>query len=275
MSTTPVFDSGAVTLPAGADLIVAAVDNTVAGNTAVDAPPITLLVADGTGTFEIFDAATPAEVRVVHAVPDANLVDVYVNDATAANAPAIADLDYTQVIPTPAVAGPDTYLELAPGINNVLVTVADNPGAIAIPATDVDLAAGAQYTIFASGTLAGGISPYITVDDHRSIATEARTRIIHLAPSAGLVDIYVTAPGADITPLTPTLQDVDFGDDTGYLSLAGGTYDVTVTLADTKTAAIGPATIVLSDGSVYTAVARDPDADVAMDLFGLILLDDF
>ena len=275
MSQTPVFDSGTVALPAGADLLVVAVDNTVAGRRAVDAPPITLLVADGTGTFEILDANTPAEVRVVHAVSDVNLVDVYVNDPMAMNTPAIEDLDYPRVIPTPVAAGPDSYLALTAGTNNVLVTVADDPGIVAIPATDLDLAAGTQYTVYASGTLAGGIAPYITVDDDRSIATEAKTRIVHLSPAAGLVDIYVTAPGADIVPLDPTFEDVDFGDETGYVSLAGGTYDVTVTLANMKDPAIGPATITLSDGSVYTAVARDPDVDIAMDPFGLILLDDF
>jgi hypothetical protein len=71
------------------------------------------------------------------------------------------------------------------------------------------------------------------------------------------------------------LEDVDFGGDTGYLSLEPGTYDVSVTLADTKTVAIGPATVTLDAGGVYTAVARDPDVDVGNDPFGLILLDDF
>jgi hypothetical protein len=152
--------------------------------------------------------------------------------------------------------------------------VAGNKGAIAIPATDLDLAAGQQYSVYASGTLAA-IEPFVTEDDDRSIATEARVRIIHLAPSAGLVDIYVTPVGADINNEDPTLEDVDFEADTGYLSLAGMSYDVTVTLAGTKTVAIGPATVTLSDGDVYTAVARDPDPNVVNDGFGLILLDDF
>jgi hypothetical protein len=46
-----------------------------------------------------------------------------------------------------------------------------------------------------------------------------------------------------------------------------------VTAAGTTTPAIGPATIALANGGIYTAIARDPlpgDMD-----FGLILLDDF
>ena len=47
----------------------------------------------------------------------------------------------------------------------------------------------------------------------------------------------------------------------------------TVTVAGTKTAAIGPAPITVSDGSVYTAAARD--ATGGGPPFGLILMDEF
>lgn len=273
-STTPVFDSGTVTLSAGVDLLVLAIENTVAGHSAPGAPPITLLVSDGRSASEILDEATPAEVRIVHAVPDAPPVDVYLDDPMAMNAPAITGLGYTDVVPSPVPSAADPYAAIEPGTTNVLVTVSGNPGAIAIPATDLDLAAGRQYTVYATGTLAT-IAPFVRVDDSRSVGTEARVRILHLAPSAGLVDVYVTPVGADIANEAPALQDIDFKDDTGYLSLAGGSYDVTVTLADTKTVAIGPATVTFSDGGVYTTVARDPDPNVVNDTFGLLLLDDF
>jgi len=268
--TDPVFDSGTISLAAGADLLILAIDNTTAGRSDGDAPPITLLVADGESQLEILDQSTPADVRVVHAVPDLNGVDVYIDDPTAAGAPAIAGLDFPDVVPDPAA-----YIEFEPGTVNVLVTAAGMPGVIGIPATDITLEAGRQYTIYASNTLAAGIEPYITVDDDRSVATEARARIIHLSPSAGLVDIYVTAAGADITGLAPAFAGVDFQDDTGYVGLAAGTYDVTVTLAGTKTVAIGPAAVTLDAGGIYTAVARDPDPDLINDSFGLILQGDF
>ena len=59
----------------------------------------------------------------------------------------------------------------------------------------------------------------------------------------------------------------------GYLPLPAGDYDVTVTPTGTKTAAIGPATISVSDGGIYTAVARDPLPGAVE--FGLIVSDDF
>jgi hypothetical protein len=252
---TVVFDSGTVALPGSADLLIMAVQNTGAG-----AAPISLLVALPTSSFEILDTDTPAEVRVIHASPDAPAVDVIADDDFAN--PVLED------VPFPAFSA---YLTLPAGMHNVKVTPANNAGVIVIDA-DLDTEAGKQYSVFATGTLAS-IAPYVLTDDNRRIATEAKVRIVHTAPGAGNVDIYVTAPGAGIASATPAFTNVPFRAETGYVSLAGGSYDVTVTPTGTKTAAIGPATITVDDGGVYTAAARDAAGGGAP--FGLILMDDF
>jgi Domain of unknown function (DUF4397) len=252
---TVVFDSGTVALPGGADLLITAVQNTGAG-----AAPISLLVALPTSSFEILDTDTPAEMRVIHASPDAPAVDVIADDDFAN--PVLED------VPFPAFSA---YLTLPAGMHNVKVTPANNAGVIVIDA-DLDTEAGKQYSVFATGTLAS-IAPYVLTDDNRRIATEAKVRIVHTAPGAGNVDIYVTAPGAGIASATPAFTNVPFRAETGYVSLAGGSYDVTVTPTGTKTAAIGPATITVDDGGVYTAAARDAAGGGAP--FGLILMDDF
>ncbi|MDP4944668.1 MAG: DUF4397 domain-containing protein, partial [Alishewanella sp.] len=89
---------------------------------------------------------------------------------------------------------------------------------------------------------------------------------------AGPVDIYVTATN-DISAATPAFAAVPFKADTGYVSLAEGTYFVTVTPAGSKTAAIGPLSLDLEANKIYTAVARDGVG--LTDNVGLILLDDF
>jgi hypothetical protein len=113
----------------------------------------------------------------------------------------------------------------------------------------------------------------VTTDDRRRLATQAKVRIIHGSPSAGSVDVYLTTPGAGIATATPILTSVPFKADTGFLSVAAGSYDVTVTPAGTKTAAIGPATITIANNGIYTAVARDKAGGGTP--LGLILLDDF
>ena len=249
------FDSGTVPLPAGADLLIVAVQNTGPG-----AAPISLVVADDTGSTEIVDAASPAELRAIHASSDAPAVDVIINDDFAN--PVLTHVPFTAV---------SDYLAVPAGTYNVKVTAAGNPGAIVVD-ENLTVAAGTRYSVYAAGPLAS-IAPYVLVDDARPIATEARVRLVHLAPSAGLVDIYVTPPGADITTASPAFAEVDFREETGYVPLPGGEYDVTVTAAGTKTAAIGPATVMVADGGVYTAAARD--AEGGGPPFGLILLDGF
>jgi hypothetical protein len=251
-----VFDSGTVSLPS-ANMLIVAVENTTLG-----ASPISLFAtANGVGDLEILDRDTPTQFRVIHNSPDAPAVDVIVNDDFM-NPPLL------ESVPFPVFSD---FIEVPAATYNVKVTAENNPGAIVID-EDLALAAGQTYSVYAIDVLAN-IGAYVLIDDLRSVATEAKVRIVHLAPGAGLVDIYVTEVGADITTLDPTFAGVDFEAETGYVSLAEGSYDVTVTVAGTKTIAIGPATISLVNGEVYTAVARDAVGGGAP--FGLILLDDF
>ena len=101
------------------------------------------------------------------------------------------------------------------------------------------------------------IEPLVISDDPRPVATNARVRIVHASPTAQDVDIYVAAPGTDIATIEATLTSVTFKANTGFIPLAAGDYEVTVTPAGTKTAAI-LAPLSIEDGGVYTAIARDP-----------------
>jgi hypothetical protein len=248
-----VFDSGTITLNDGDDLTVTAVPNTSGG-----AAPISLVALNGAGSLEILDVNTPTSLQVIHASPDAPAVDIVVDGGVLA--PGLQFPEATGFVEVPG----STY--------NVAVTVVGNPGAFAIGPVDLDLNPGVRYSVLAVGELAV-IEPLILSDDPRRVATNAKVRIVHASPTAADVDIYVTAVGADINGETPTLENVAFKANTGFLALSAGDYDVTVTPTGMKTAAIGPATISIADGGVYTAVARDPLPGATQ--FGLIVLDDF
>ena len=254
-ATAVAFDSGPVTLAGGSDLVVAAIPNVATGGAAVE-----LAVLTGSGSLRLVDVNSTADVRVVHASPDAPAVDVIAADDFAM--PAVSNLAF------PNVTG---YLNLTPGALNVKVVPTGLTTPVVIDA-DVELAAATAYTVLAVDTLAN-IQPLVLVDDIRRVATEARVRIIHASPSAGDVDIYVVAPGGSIDGVTPNFSAVPFLADTGYVSLAPGDYDVIVTATGSQTAAIGPATISVAAGGIYTAAARD-EVGIGTPL-GLILYDDF
>ena len=49
-------------------------------------------------------------------------------------------------------------------------------------------------------------------------AGNVKVRAVHGAPSAPAVDVYVTAPGADLQTATPALTNVPFGAASDYLA---------------------------------------------------------
>lgn len=247
-----IFDSGSVTLAGASDLVIAAIANTNRGDA-----PIQLIVLDGKTSAIISDKNTPAAIRVIHDSPDAPAVDIVVNDNF--DAPLIESLMYPEFTP---------YVNVPAGTYNIKVAVADTQTDV-IDA-DLTFAAGSMQSILAVNTVAN-IEPLVLMDDSRSVATEAKVRLVHGSPTAGNVDIYVTAPHADITNAEPAFRDVPFKADTGYVALAEGDYQVRVTPTGAKHAVIDTGSISLTAGGVYTAVARDADDGT----FGLILLDDF
>jgi hypothetical protein len=197
-----------------------------------------------------------ARLRVVHASPDAPAVDVLVDDAAA-----LSNVEYLTA---------SDYVELADGAHNEKVNAAGT--STTVIDADVDLADGTDYTVIASGLL-DAIQPIVLEDDNSTPAAgTARVRAIHGAPSAPAVDVYVTAPGADLEAASPALSNVAFGAVADYLEVPAGDYQVRVTPAGTKTVVIDSGALTLTSGQVRTAIAVDAPGGGAP--FDLLILDD-
>jgi hypothetical protein len=199
---------------------------------------------------------TEAAVRVVHASPDAPSVDVLVDDA--------------EVLTSVPYLGASDYLEVPAGSRNVKVNAAGT--STTVIDADLPVTAGADYTVIAGG-LVSDIAPIVLEDDRSAPASgNIKVRAVHGAPSAPAVDIYVTAPGADLAAATPTLTNVPFGAASDYIEVPAGQYQVRVTPAGTKTVAIDSGTLTLAAGQVRTAIAVDSPGGGAP--FDLLLLED-
>lgn len=256
-ATDVVFDSGTIPLGDGADLLIMATQNVATGSS-----PVTLLVSDGSTFFNIYDTNATADIRVVHGIADAPAVDVIANDAiTLFDGPAFLDAS--------------DYLGVAAATYSIDVTADADNSIIPIEDAEVPLQQGKFYTAIANNTLAMADLDLLE-DNQRSVATEARIRIIHASQAAGEVDIYVTADGV-IDDVDPTFSAVPYNTDalaeTGYVPLAAGDYVVTVTGVGSKVEALETGTLSLMAGAVYTAIAVD--GNNPGDAPQLVLLDDF
>jgi len=256
------YDSGVIDLPGGADLLIAAVPTTRPGDA-----PISLLASTGSALLEFPDVDTPTNLRVAHASPNAPNVDVVVNDDFAASPRPIADRAFGTITDYVPVTLGDNY--------KVVPTTADTPVVIDVtPAFTL----GTDNTLIASGLLPAAapfdLTPIPLVDDNRPVATEAKVRLIHGSPAAGDVDIYVVPAGTTIdASVEPNFSDVPLGADTGYVSLADGTYDVLIDPVDDAIPDLSLPGLTFSAGGVYSAIAVDAVGGGTP--LGVITFDDF
>ena len=277
--STVVFDSGPVDVDAGVDIIAAAVPNT---STVGTPAPVVLYVSNAFSSEVGPDVDDEAGLRVYHAATDGGIVDIYLlepGDDPVTDTPVVLLEDVPFEGVSPALDG---VTALAADDYEVRVTVANDPNMQLIPPVpDGGEATGAALslqgstvtTAIAAGTAARETLTIIAAqDDVRPVAALVKLRVIHASDVAqgddgagGIpdpeqtVDVYLVAPDAGVTG-DPVLSDVAFGDNSGFLQIAPGDYDVIVTANGETDPLIVPVSVTLAAGDVITAVAiDDPD----------------
>ena len=121
-----------------------------------------------------------------------------------------------------------------------------------------------DYTIYATGgAAASAVTAFITTDVNTAPAAgQVRVRVVHLAPGAGNVDVFVTTVGADLALATPVLSNVPLRA-SQYISVAAGTYQVRAVPAGTAPASrpanvsINLASAALPANGARTIIAAD------------------
>jgi hypothetical protein len=281
-SKNVVFDSGPVDLTpfAGSKLLVAAIDSI--NSTEQAGSPIKLLIATDSEYVILLDTKTLSGARVLHASPDvdaiAGPVEVFASSSALPASPVelIDSFSYLEVVP-----GVDSFVGVPAG--DYVFDVApdtDTIGDSVFTSDSVNMDQGSEYTVVAAGRIASSpaFGLLLTADNLRPIATQASVKVIHAAPAAGVVQVYVTGAGEfSVTDIEagiagdPLLPDFAFGDITDDVAVPPGNYDVRVVAGGAV--AINVENFNLAAGSVSTIIARGPNepAGVPND-FGVVVL---
>jgi hypothetical protein len=195
------------------------------------------------------EAAAPLEptgptgrVRFVNMITDTTRGRV---NAILEGVPFGVNLTYGQSTPA-SLPAPSTanYSPIYAGSRTMLLRrTADTTALIATIGFTVT--AGQDQTIYATGGAGGSaITPLTVQDDNPAIASSAtRLRFVNVSPTAGGIDIFVTAPNADLSTATPTFTNVGYRGASTYATPAVGTYQIRIVPTGTTPASRAGAVI--------------------------------
>jgi hypothetical protein len=194
--------------------------------------------------------APVALLQVIHASADAPAVNVLVNGEVA--------------LPGVPFAAASGYLPLAPDAYDVTVN-AILPDGTEVPVLAADglaLESDVAYTAIAAGSAAallGGtdnpLGLFLLTRDAVESIDGVRIQVLHGSPSAPEVDVYVTAPGAELAGVTPAT--FAFGETIDLGVVPAAEYQVRVTPAGAETVVFDSGAVALPNGADLSIVAVD------------------
>jgi Domain of unknown function (DUF4397) len=194
--------------------------------------PVAMLAACGGGddAQDRLDIAKPT-LRFVHASPLAPNVTLFRAD--------VAQPQATNV----AYKFASNYFDVSQGAADYSVKAAS--GNVTIGTATLDTSRGNKYTIVALPSSSTENSVYLITDPFNKSLTsdKAKVRLMNASFNASNIDLYLNPVGTDIsaaavTPVIPATAYKTSGPASGSdsLDIAGGTYQLTLTAAGSKTA---------------------------------------
>jgi len=109
-----------------------------------------------------------------------------------------------------------------------------------------------------STVLATNSGPTIFADNKTTPSSgNIQIRAINASTSLGTSDVYVVAPGIDISTVNPTFSALAYSSASSYATLPAGSYQVEFAQAGSKTVLINSNALSFSAGQIRTIVALD------------------
>lgn len=205
-------------------------------------------------------------VRVVNLVPNAPSITVTLDTTTVL----VSGLGFEQQT---------LYLDVSSGSHEF--TVSAEGGSTAIIDTMFTLANGQNFTFIVYGPLEAANAQFET-DSPIAILQDGTTvtepnagtfaiRLANVAQSVGAIDLYLTAPGADLAFTAPTISDTSFQITTIFVPVTTGSYELRITTANTKNVVYDTGVITFGDRTIVQAVAYGKGSGtlVGIDLLNL------
>ena len=195
----------------------------------VCAPFVGLAACGGSDTADRLDVADPV-VRFVHASPIAPNLTLYRGT--------VAQSDANNV----PYKFASNYFDVDMGVSDWPVKTATGAVTVGTPSISIDPVRGTKYTIIALPASSTDSSTYLIVDPYnRSLNGDpAYVRVMNASFNAAKIDLYMTAVGTSIAAVPPFIEGTAYktaGPASGGDSkqIQGGTYQVTITSAGSKT----------------------------------------
>jgi len=197
-----------------------------------------------------------SSVQAVHASKDAPLADVSINGKRKWSG---GDFGKTS-----------GYVSVLAGSNTVKVDVRLPGGqsATVIPSTTLNLADSQKYTVLVVGEADSATSTPVDalIVSRPAVGSESATtldvQVVHASAGVPDVDVYVTAPGADINSAAP-VDTLGYKASSGVLNIASGSYQIRLTLSGTKTVVFDSGSVPLAANSELTIAAIPNTNEVA------------
>ncbi len=214
-----------------------------------------------------------AKVRVVQASPDAGSLDVAVDGKTV-----VTDLAFGGLSPASG------YLTVTAG--NRRVEFRSTGTTTDLINSNVGFGSQKEYTLLAVGKAnlpppdpppPPTIAALLKTDDNSALPSgNIKLRVIHAAPDGPAhIDVFVVAPGTDITNATPAIAALAYQQASDYQNIAAATYEVIMTDSNDLTHAtrLVDQQYTLNAGQIRTLVTIDVPSGNAMDPIPLELSD--
>ena len=174
---------------------------------------------------EFIECAVTPTLRALHASPDAPLVNIWIDGA-----PALPGVDFNQGSGFVKVGQAENVTETGADVNVQVEAILPGDDGVVLDA-DLPLEFGTETTVIASGTIEGAdFGPILVTNPIGAPIADGnfRAQVVHAAPNAPDVDVYVTAfEGALEGPVNGAAK-LAFGASTGQLEVLAGDYQIRV-----------------------------------------------